>query len=289
MSMGKTNLLSKVSQMQSTASVDSSYGAVHTISFLGISPDGKNSCMGSMASTYTVGCWDKAPIQRTAAGEVCQNINTLYADALSYCNSQKPIPSATIAPTKAASIPTCTSLTRGGRAGSGGTVASSTVKPGETIVLLANIANDNGDHSNSSWNASCGTLISKNWDYATWKAPDNSSNCAISYALNGQNQTSCAAILPVTAPVTPTPTVTPTPIMKLSCTNLGDINLDGKINGVDVVWVQKIAFIPATNDAPYTPEQIRRADVNRDGKVDVYDIVLVQQKNVGSINVFPGC
>ncbi|MBP7832493.1 MAG: hypothetical protein KA035_01855 [Candidatus Levybacteria bacterium] len=90
--------------------------------------------------------------------------------------------------------PSCSSLTKNSRAGDGGIDPSGTVLPGQTIDLFANIINDDGNHSDWDWNATCGTFTVDQWDYATWSPPNTASgNCNITYSLNGQNQAACNA------------------------------------------------------------------------------------------------
>lgn len=88
-------------------------------------------------------------------------------------------------------LPTCSSLTKNARSGSGGTAATGTLSPGQSINLFANIINDDGDHSTSSWTSTCGNFTSTAWDYATFQAPVANTTCNISYSLNGANQPAC--------------------------------------------------------------------------------------------------
>lgn len=109
--------------------------------------------------------------------------------------------------------PACVSLTMNARAGNGGIAAQGTVTPNQSVNLLANIENDNGTRV-SNWSASCGTFTSKNWDYATWKAPNTPGTCFITYSLNGENQPGCNGYFTIPSPtssLTPTKSPTPTP------------------------------------------------------------------------------
>ncbi|MBP7832710.1 MAG: dockerin type I repeat-containing protein [Candidatus Levybacteria bacterium] len=100
---------------------------------------------------------------------------------------------------QAQTSPSCSSLAVGNRTNIvSGTTAN--VTPGQSVDLVANIANDNGNRNNSSWGASGGTYSSKNWDYATWVAPSTPGNYSITYALSGVNQTNCSVVFRVPAP-----------------------------------------------------------------------------------------
>lgn len=63
--------------------------------------------------------------------------------------------------------------------------------------------------------------------------------------------------------------------------DLGDINLDGKINIVDIVLLRAHIVNPnkALND-----EQLNRANLNRDEKVNILDVVLLRNQIVKTIN-----
>lgn len=115
--------------------------------------------------------------------------------------------------------PTCSSLTKNARSGSGGVSAAGNITAGASINLFANIINDDGDHTTSAWSSTCGTFPSTNWDYATYTAPSTpGASCTISYSLNGANQPGCSAAVTVVAPACTLPTT--------SLTARGDIYVD---------------------------------------------------------------
>ena len=67
---------------------------------------------------------------------------------------------------------------------------------------------------------------------------------------------------------------------------LGDINLDGKVNTLDVrlaltVYVDKM--VQSDDAVPLTDEQFRFADINEDGKIGLTDVRLILRYYVENI------
>lgn len=64
--------------------------------------------------------------------------------------------------------------------------------------------------------------------------------------------------------------------------SLGDVNLDGVINNLDIQKVSSYVAFPTV----FTTQQRNNADVNRDGKVDSTDINLITQYIAGNLTSF---
>ena len=63
----------------------------------------------------------------------------------------------------------------------------------------------------------------------------------------------------------------------LDTTHRGDLNGDGKINALDIIFVQRLIV----GMDPLTDEKKALADINGDGKVNALDIIFIQRHIVG--------
>ncbi|ADL52514.1 dockerin type I domain-containing protein [Clostridium cellulovorans] len=79
-------------------------------------------------------------------------------------------------------------------------------------------------------------------------------------------------------------TATIIPFSASAATTLGDVNVDGKVNSIDMAIVKQ--YILGTKT--FSDAELKAADVDANGKVNAIDLALYKQYILGSITKFPG-
>lgn len=62
----------------------------------------------------------------------------------------------------------------------------------------------------------------------------------------------------------------------------GDVNMDGKVNLLDAIMVQK----NSVGMIVFTDEQLALGDVNKDGHITLLDAIMIQKYALGMITSF---
>jgi hypothetical protein len=80
-----------------------------------------------------------------------------------------------------------------------------------------------------------------------------------------------------------TPEVTLEPLPEYGTPQMGDVNMDSKVDIIDALLIAQV-YVALYATPHYNPDY---ADVNGDDRIDILDALLVAQKYVGLIDEFP--
>lgn len=143
---------------------------------------------------------------------------------------------------------------------------SGTITVGETLKLTASVIPENADNQTINWSSGSDTIATVKDGIVTGISPGVTEIWAITE--EGGYMVNCTIQVKDSVPV--------------SDSNIGDINIDGKINASDALE----ALRHSVKEITLTGEKFTRADVTFDGTVNASDALEILRYSVKEINHF---